>query len=162
MVAADLAAVAAIEAEVQRFPWSQAVFADCLSAGYEAWLIDDGGLPVAFGILSAAAAEAHLLNLAVARHSWGQGHGQRMISRLLDLARWHRVERVFLEVRPSNARAMELYRRMGFAEIGRRPRYYQSEDGREDAIVMERLLGVSRQACPDPMPVVLASGRGWD
>jgi ribosomal-protein-alanine N-acetyltransferase len=55
---------------------------------------------------------------------------------LLDLARWHRAERVFLEVRPSNPLAHAMYERAGFNEIGRRPGYYPSRRGREDAIVM--------------------------
>ena len=44
--------------------------------------------------------------------------------------------RVFLEVRPSNPHAIALYHDEGFNEIGRRPRYYPSHDGREDALVM--------------------------
>ena len=44
---------------------------------------------------------------------------------------------MFLEVRPSNPRAIALYDRRGFNEIGRRPRYYPAAGhGREDAIVM--------------------------
>jgi ribosomal-protein-alanine N-acetyltransferase len=42
-----------------------------------------------------------------------------------------------LEVRPGNASALALYRRFGFAEIGRRRAYYH---GKEDAIVMARDL----------------------
>lgn len=56
--------------------------------------------------------------------------------RLMDLARWHRAERIFLEVRPSNPRAIQLYHSLGFNEIGRRPNYYPATRGREDAIVM--------------------------
>ena len=56
--------------------------------------------------------------------------------RLLDLARWHHAERVFLEVRPSNTHAIALYDTMGFNEIGRRPNYYPGKRGREDALVM--------------------------
>ena len=40
----------------------------------------------------------------------------------------------FLEVRESNLAAQELYRRFGFEETGRRPRYYK--DNSEDAILM--------------------------
>ena len=41
---------------------------------------------------------------------------------------------LFLEVRADNPVAEGLYRSEGFAEIGRRPRYYQPDD--VDAIVM--------------------------
>ena len=59
-----------------------------------------------------------------------------MRTRLLDLARWHRAERVYLEVRPSNPKAIALYHDLGFNEIGRRPQYYPADKGREDALVM--------------------------
>ena len=55
---------------------------------------------------------------------------------MIDLARWNRAAQVFLEVRPSNPRAIALYREYGFNEIGLRPNYYPSSKGREDAIVM--------------------------
>ena len=66
----------------------------------------------------------------------GQGLGQRMLQALLRIARAQHAQRVFLEVRPSNPRAITLYDRSGFNEIGRRPRYYPAHHGREDAIVM--------------------------
>jgi ribosomal-protein-alanine N-acetyltransferase len=44
-----------------------------------------------------------------------------------------------LEVRVSNARAIALYRNVGFADAGVRPRYY-SDDG-EDALIMWRRGG---------------------
>jgi ribosomal protein S18 acetylase RimI-like enzyme len=43
-----------------------------------------------------------------------------------------------LEVRPSNRRAIRLYRHLGYDVVGRRPRYYA--DG-EDALVMTFELG---------------------
>jgi ribosomal-protein-alanine N-acetyltransferase len=44
---------------------------------------------------------------------------------------------VLLEVRPSNERALAVYRRYGYREIGRRKGYYPAHGGqREDAIVM--------------------------
>ena len=55
---------------------------------------------------------------------------------LLRIARARRVDRVFLEVRPSNVAAIRLYDAEGFNEIGRRPRYYPARNGREDALVM--------------------------
>ncbi len=95
-----------------------------------------GQEPIGYGILSVAAGEAHVLNVCVAPEHQGRGLGRRLLGRLLDLARWHRVERVFLEVRPSNPVAIGLYERAGFNEIGRRPNYYPAKGGREDAIVM--------------------------
>ena len=59
---------------------------------------------------------------------------------LLLLAQGRGAQRVFLEVRPSNAAAIALYHAEGFNEIGRRPRYYPAKGGREDALVMAKEL----------------------
>jgi ribosomal-protein-alanine N-acetyltransferase len=55
---------------------------------------------------------------------------------MLDIARADGAQRIFLEVRPSNHAARELYRHARFEEIARRPRYYQAPLGREDALVL--------------------------
>lgn len=132
----DLQAVVGIEIRAYEFPWTLGIFRDCIKAGYQCLVLVRGGDPVGYGVLSIAANEAHVLNVAVAPEEQGGGHGKRLMKRLIDLARWHRAERVFLEVRPSNPRAIALYDQLGFNEIGRRPNYYPAKKGREDAIVM--------------------------
>ncbi|MEO7149253.1 MAG: ribosomal protein S18-alanine N-acetyltransferase [Rhodanobacteraceae bacterium] len=136
MLRTDLAAVAAIEAAAYEFPWSQHIFRDCIEAGHKCWVLESYDDVIGYGILSAGADEAHILNLCVAPAEQDRGHGGRLLHRLLDLARWHGVHRVFLEVRPSNSAAQGMYERAGFNEIGRRPNYYPARRGREDAIVM--------------------------
>lgn len=139
----DLQAVLAIEVRAYDFPWTEAIFRDCLKAGYALWVLagDEAGV-LGYGVLSAAAGEAHILNLCVAPEHQGEGHGRRILNRMIDLARWHRSERVFLEVRPSNTAAIALYHRAGFCEIGQRPNYYPAKGGREDAVVMARELAL--------------------
>ncbi|MEO5962930.1 MAG: ribosomal protein S18-alanine N-acetyltransferase, partial [Thermomonas sp.] len=112
-------------------------FRDCLRAGYSMWVQErDGGI-IGYGVLSIAADEAHVLNLCTKPDNEGHGLGQRMLQALLRVARGNGAQRVYLEVRPSNPRAITLYDRSGFNEIGRRPRYYPTANqGREDAIVM--------------------------
>jgi len=132
----DLEAVAQIEQQNYAFPWTFGIFRDCLRAGYGCMVLEQAGEVVGYGILSVAAGEAHVLNVSVASDVQGQGLGRRMMRRLIDMARWHRAERVFLEVRPTNTRAIALYEKLGFAEIGRRPGYYPDTHGREDAVVM--------------------------
>lgn len=136
MRAEDLIDVARIEVSAYPYPWTLGIFRDCMSAGHECWVLSRPAEVIGYGVLSVAAGEAHILNLCVAPADQGGGHGRRILSRLVDLARWHRAERVFLEVRPSNTVAVALYERFGFNEIGRRPNYYPSRRGREDALVM--------------------------
>jgi [ribosomal protein S18]-alanine N-acetyltransferase len=132
----DLEQVAALELQAYEFPWTFGIFRDCLRAGYGCWVLERSFDIVGYAILSVAAHEAHVLNVCVAPSLQGAGHGRRLMKRLMDLARWHRAERVFLEVRPSNTRAIALYHDMGFNEIGRRPGYYPARSGREDALVL--------------------------
>lgn len=132
----DIETVAAIEGRAYEFPWTPGIFRDCLRAGHECWVLDCRAGIIGYGVLSCAAGEAHVLNVCVAREHQGHGHGRHLLRRLIDIARWHMADRVFLEVRPSNHGAIALYDSEGFNEIGRRPNYYPSAKGREDAIVM--------------------------
>lgn len=132
----DLSIVANIDAAAYEFPWSRGIFKSCLDNGHDCWVLTQDGEIIGYGVLTVGAGEAHVLNVCVAPLHQGRGHGAHLLRRLLDLARWHHAERVFLEVRPSNALAHAMYERAGFNEIGRRPGYYPSRRGREDAIVM--------------------------
>ena len=132
----DLDQVTAIEITAYDYPWTHAIFRDCLRAGYNCWVLAQSVEVIGYGVLTVAAGEAHVLNVCVARAEQSGGHGKHLMRRLIELARWHQAERIFLEVRPSNARAVELYHDLGFNEIGKRPNYYPAKRGREDAIVM--------------------------
>ena len=136
MQQADIEVVDAIEQRAYEFPWTAGIFRDCLKSGHQAWVLDCRAGIIGYGVLSCAAGEAHLLNICIAPEHQGHGHGRRLLRRFIDLARWHMVDRVYLEVRPSNPNALALYEDEGFNEIGRRPNYYPSKKGREDAIVM--------------------------
>jgi ribosomal-protein-alanine N-acetyltransferase len=95
--------------------------------------------------MSVAVGEAHVLNLCVHPAWQCNGIGRRLMSRMLALARQHRADTAFLEVRESNEQALGLYRSLGFNEVSRRRGYYPARNGREDAIVLARSLG--REGC---------------
>ena len=133
---ADIATVMAIETRAYPFPWTDGIFRDCINACYPSWLLIQEDAVIGYGIISIAAREAHLLNICIDPDVQSNGHGRRLLRALVRIARAQNAERVFLEVRPSNPRAIALYFDEGFNEIGRRPRYYPANMGREDAIVM--------------------------
>ena len=136
----DLDQVMRIELRAYPFPWTLGIFRDCLRAAYPAWVMVAGDRIMGYGVLSVAAGEAHVLNVCIDPDDQGHGHGRRLFQALVQAARGHGAQRVFLVVRPSNPAAIALYHDEGFNEIGRRPRYYPAFDGREDAIVMAREL----------------------
>lgn len=147
MVVADIDAVHALECSVFPHPWSRANFVDSLASGYDCWVLrdagqgtDDGALAGYF-LLMYALDEAHLLDVAVAGERHGKGLGRYLLDRIAVRARERGMESILLEVRPSNERALQVYRRYGYQEIGRRKGYYPAHEGRrEDAIVMRFVL----------------------
>lgn len=84
--------------------------------------------------------EVHLLNLSVTSPMQGRGYGREMLRWLLRDASARGARGMLLEVRPSNTRAIALYRSSGFESIGLRRGYYPAENGREDAQVLFRRL----------------------
>jgi len=136
----DLSQVSDIERRSYEFPWSHGVFRDCLLAGYNCIVLERGEHIVGYGILSIAAGEAHILNLCTDPHYRKLGYATRLLEAILVRARLAEVKEVFLEVRPSNAGALALYRKNGFQHIANRPAYYQADDGREDAAVLRLKL----------------------
>ena len=143
MSIADLKHVAAIERASYDFPWSLGVFRDCLLAGYQSFVIEVTGMACSqssrvvrgYGIMSVAVGEAHILNLCIHSEFQSVGYGRRLLSALIEKAGALGVERIFLEVRPSNNIAISLYQSLGFKQIGVRPSYYQANVGREDAVI---------------------------
>lgn len=140
MTERDIRAVLDIEARSYDFPWSEGIFRDCLRVGYSCWVSETEGEVIGYGILSAGAGEAHVLNVCVDPQRRGQGHGLKLLNRLINLGRWHHARTIYLEVRPSNARAIEVYEKRGFSVVGRRPNYYPANPGREDALIMAMKL----------------------
>jgi ribosomal-protein-alanine N-acetyltransferase len=72
--------------------------------------------------------EGEILNLGVRKADRRRGVGLAMLQVLLEVFRQRNVLQVFLEVRESNAPAIEFYGKAGFQKIGKRPGYYQNPD----------------------------------
>ena len=136
----DLAMVSDIERRSYEFPWSHGVFRDCLLAGYQTIVLQRGNEVAGYGVLSVAAGEAHILNICVDPDYRSRGYGEKLLDEMLFRARAASVRQIFLEVRPSNERAIALYRKKGFYQVANRPAYYQAQEGREDAAVLAKKL----------------------
>ena len=140
MLDADVEAVMAIESQVYPHGWTEGIFHDCLRVHYSCWVMEQEGVLIAYGIMSVAVGEAHVLNVAVDPLCQGQGRGREMLMHLLQTGKRHGAETAFLEVRPSNQIAIRLYETAGFHQVGLRQDYYPSDTGREDAVIMARDL----------------------
>lgn len=141
MVEDDLDEILLIERSVYEFPWSRAIFVDCLRVGYCCWVMYDNGNQIdGYGVMSVAAGECHILNLCICNQVQRTGYGSMLLHYLLNVAARHKADVAFLEVRPSNSAARRLYEKAGFNEVGMRRNYYPARNGREDAIIMARSI----------------------
>lgn len=136
----DLEEIMEVELRAYPFPWTEGIFRDCMRVGYSCWVMTEGSTLVGYAVMSMAAGECHVLNLCVRPERQGCGYGRILLRNLLEHARRHQVETVFLEVRPSNTPAVHLYTSEGFNEVGLRKRYYPAVKGREDALVLAKSL----------------------
>jgi ribosomal-protein-alanine N-acetyltransferase len=133
---ADLPQIIAIERRAFPTPWSLAMFVLELSKPASVCLAAlRGGQMLGFLICSRYDTVWHIMNVAVDPDRRRTGIATAMLNDLL-----RRIDgdgaRFTLEVRESNAGAIELYERFGFRAAGRRRRYYQ--DNGEDAVIMWR------------------------
>lgn len=136
----DLEAVWAIERRAYSYPWSLGIFIDCLRVPYVCEILEEAERVVGYAIMSQGGDEAHLLNLCLDEPARGRGLAAHLLDHLLQRATGVGVRVLYLEVRPSNVPAINLYRRAGFVRIGVRRNYYRAAGGREDALVLARSL----------------------
>lgn len=132
----DLVDVIRIEKECYPYPWTAGIFRECLRVGYACFGLQLGDDFAGYSISNWAVGECHLLNLCIDSRFQKQGYGKTMLEHCIGHAVSLDCHVMFLEVRPSNVDAAQLYLKRGFEEVGSRPAYYQAEDGREDALVM--------------------------
>jgi ribosomal-protein-alanine N-acetyltransferase len=94
-----------------------------------------------FAVASLLPQQAELETIAVTVEHQRSGIARNLFTSLLrELQPGQAIEMV-LEVRASNDKALAFYRSLGFAETGRRPRYYN--DPAEDAVQMALQMGRS-------------------
>jgi tRNA threonylcarbamoyladenosine biosynthesis protein TsaB len=144
MTATDLDEVAAIERQVQSFPWTRQNFADSLSAGQHGWVVRRMGGMQGFALVLDAPDMAHLLVIGVRPDAQRQGVGSLLLKYCTDHCRRAGLPALTLEVRQSNTRAINFYHRHGFRQVGLRRGYYPAGQGRrEDAWLMTRSVAES-------------------
>lgn len=142
MLADRLREVLRIEQQVYTHPWSQANFVDALQAGNQAQLLVADGEVLGYFVAMRGVDEVHLLNITVAPAYQGQGWAHTMLQALRIWSNGQGAQQLWLEVRQSNARALQVYERFGFRRMGVRKAYYPTHQGpREDAVVMNLALG---------------------
>ena len=133
---ADIPSIEQVERRAYSTPWSRTMFAgEIAKPTSRCFGAFDGDRLAGYLIVSRYVDAWHIMNVAVDPDRRRTGIATAMLADLLRRIDGHGA-RFTLEVRESNAGAIELYERFGFRAAGRRRRYYQ--DNGEDAVVMWR------------------------
>lgn len=134
----DLDQVMEIENESFNHPWKRKFFlSDLNKPSAFCWVAKEGDEIVGYIINWQIADEFHLANIAVKTEYRRKGIARQLLNEAIGLARALGCTRIFLEVRPTNSAAIQLYKKFNFQTIATRKSYYP--DG-EAAIIMERRL----------------------
>jgi len=116
-------------------PWSRKSYEELWAQeSIDFWVARQDEELVGYYLVQTSGLEQELHTFAVKPELRGRGIGRAMMEHMLGRASERGVEYVYLQVRPSNREAKELYKSLGFVGIGIRKNYYR--DNFEDAIVM--------------------------
>ena len=103
------------------------------------YILEEHGKISACIVVGVVLDEAEILQLWVESNSKRKGLGIYLLNHTLnELRKKHMVLRVFLEVRDGNVEAINLYKKVGFIEVGRRHKYYNVDAWQFDALVMQK------------------------
>ena len=132
-----VAQVAALEKQCFSEPWSENSVASELSNPLSAWLVAmDGDALAGYVGSQSVMGESDMMNIAVDAHYRRQGIAQALVEALVAQLKEKGNHSLTLEVRISNAPAIALYEKLGFAQVGRRPNYYRNP--KEDALILRK------------------------
>jgi ribosomal-protein-alanine N-acetyltransferase len=134
----DTLAVAELEKQCFSDPWSAELFESAFASPFfHGLVVKEDGEIIGYACQTVLFEDAEILNVAVAPVARGKGVGRALMNEMIVAAKTLGAEKMFLEVRVSNAPALGLYRGLGFQDGYIRKKYY--EDG-EDALTMSLAL----------------------
>lgn len=129
-----LPSIASLEGLVFHAPWSEEALTLLLRENAFGFAFVEEGVVLAYGGMLSVLDEGQITNVATHPDARRRGLATRVLAAMLDEARARGLREITLEVRESNAAAIALYERFGFAVVGKRPRFYTHPT--EAALVM--------------------------
>ena len=104
-------------------PWDADDFRDVKKSGCEIVASENG-----FIVWRTVCDEAEIITIGVHPAARGDGIAMAMLTLLETEVKKAGVKKIFLEVSAENAPAIALYKKCGFIQNGRRPKYYDGVD----------------------------------
>lgn len=136
MTTEDVPAVAELDRISFSLPWPERSFRFEVTdnPASRCWVAEADGHIAGMIVAWLLVDEVHIATIATHPDFRRQGIAQALLTHVLKHGVQEGARSSFLEVRASNAAAQAMYRKFGYEETGRRPRYYKDND--EDAILM--------------------------
>ena len=137
MNASHVAQVAELEKKCFSDPWSEKSVAGELDNKLAYWLVAvEGDFVTGYVGSQTVMGETDMMNIAVHPDYRRKGIAEALVNKLVDELKARESRCLTLEVRASNVPAHKLYEKLGFQQIGRRPKYYRNP--REDALILRK------------------------
>jgi len=131
----------AIQTQCHQFPWSESVFIDCLTDQYFAYQLIVSERVVGYFIGLIVADEVTLMDIGIVEDARQNGYGRLLLNHFVGCSQMRGAVEIWLEVRQSNTSAVNLYNSVGFEMIELRKNYYPHKKGRENGLIMRKILG---------------------
>ena len=146
---ADASTLATIDAAASAYPWPESQFVSACSSvlapqstSYpeSVQLLEADGEICGFVVYSQVMDDGCIHNIAVSPPWQGQRKASILLQGVFDILLSRGAHRCLLEVRESNTAGRGLYEYFNFQLDGVRKKYYPVAKGREDALLMSKLL----------------------
>ena len=129
--------VAHLEKDCFSMPWSENAILGEVDNPLALWIVaTDGEKVVGYVGAQSVLGEADMMNIAVDAEYRQQGIGKNLVRVLIEQLKEMDIHCLTLEVRASNETAINLYNKLGFAQVGRRLNYYSNP--KEDALILRK------------------------
>lgn len=139
MEVSDTEQVEMIEKQIFSIPWSQKSFEDACQSNDNIYLVCEmNGQIAGYCGLWTVLGEGNITNMAVSGGFRRLGIAETLMKEMEKRGMSKNVVTYFLEVRKSNKAAVNLYKKMGYVQIGVRKNFYEKPV--EDALVMSKTI----------------------
>ena len=131
----DVPSVYRIEKDSFNDLWSEETYRNYKAdKGRVYFVAEIGGQIAAYCVAMLVLDECEILRIAVDKNYRGKGIGEALINAVLKGSASRGARFFYLEVREGNIPAINLYKKVGFTQSGRRAEYYTNP--KEDAVLM--------------------------
>lgn len=148
MLETDIEEVSKIENDVFTDPWPIKFFKEDLNnENAKYYLLKDNDEIIGYAGIWFMFENCDLVNIAIKKDRQGNKLGEKLLKLIIAEAIKENCEFMHLEVKPSNTKAYNLYKKLGFIETRVRKGYY--EDGSDCIDMVKGLIGLDEKDFSD-------------